>query len=427
MNTKLAEYQPIGIRGLLEAGAQLPFRQRASAFARYLDSMHAARQDTYLREVISPTDREVAIRDPFTKEVRRMLMFASNNYLGAANHPHVLQKVHNGIREYGVGLGGPPLLNGYSRLMRELEERLSAQKGKEATMLFSSGYLANLALASALPPPRDRVLYDELHPASFHDGTRLGRGQFEAFPHNDTMALEALLKLEPEAPNATTFVTVEGIYSMDGDLCPLPEVVSLCKQHDSVLVLDDAHGTGVIGENGGGTAEHFGLEGEVDIIMGTFSKAIAMTGAYISASQEIIKHLRFLARPYFFSSALPPVSLLAVHGALDIIENEPERRQRLRDNVQYLAQLLDKFERTATPEAAIVSILVPKWMDIRAANYAFHQKGIFLSAIEYPAVPENAQRFRISVMVNHTRQDLERLATAFDEVWADPTVRIEGE
>jgi glycine C-acetyltransferase len=193
------------------------------------------------------------------------------------------------------------------------------------------------------------------------------------------------------------------------------------------LVLDDAHGTGVIGENGAGTAEHFGLEDEVEIVMGTFSKAIAMTGAYISASREIIKLLRFFARPYIFSAALPPVSLLAVHGALDIIENEPELRQRLRDNVQYLVQRLDGFKRAATPEAAIVSILVPVWMNIRSASYAFHQKGIFLSAIEYPAVPENAQRFRISVMVNHTRQDLEKLAIAFEEVWADPGVRIEGE
>jgi len=425
MKSKRPEYKPVGIRGLLEAGAQLPFRQRASAFARYLDSMHAARQDTYLREVISPTDREVMIRDPFTSDVRHMLMFASNNYLGVANHPHVQEKVHNGIRDYGVGLGGPPLLNGYSRLMRELEERLSAQKGKEATMLFSSGYLANLALASALPVPRDRFFYDELHHASFHDGTRLGHGRFETFPHNDTMALETLLKLEPETPNATTFVTVEGVYSMDGDLCPLPKVVHLCKKHDAVLVLDDAHGVGVMGENGAGTAEHFGLEDEVEIIMGTFSKALAMTGAYISASMEIIKLLRFVARPYVFSAALPPVALLAVHGALDIIEQEPERRERLRDNVRYLTRLLDKFKRAAKPGAAIVSILVPEWMNIRAANYAFHQKGIFLSAIEYPAVPEDAQRFRISVMANHTREDLERLATAFEEVWVDPKVRIE--
>ena len=239
------------------------------------------------------------------------------------------------------------------------------------------------------------------------------------------MALETLLKLEPETPNATTFVTVEGVYSMDGDLCPLPKVVHLCKKHDAVLVLDDAHGVGVMGENGAGTAEHFGLEDEVEIIMGTFSKALAMTGAYISASMEIIKLLRFVARPYVFSAALPPVALLAVHGALDIIEQEPERRERLRDNVRYLTRLLDKFKRAAKPGAAIVSILVPEWMNIRAANYAFHQKGIFLSAIEYPAVPEDAQRFRISVMANHTREDLERLATAFEEVWVDPKVRIE--
>jgi glycine C-acetyltransferase len=426
MNHKRPTYKSLGVRDLLDAGAQLPFREKATAFSRYMDGMHAARQDTYLREVVSPADREVLVRDPFTKDIRRMLMFASNNYLGAANHPHVLERIRQGIREYGVGLGGPPLLNGYSRLMRELEERLSAHKQKEDTMLFSSGYLANLALASALPDTRDRFLYDELHHASFRDGTRLGRGAFEEFPHNDTAALEQCLTLPAEDPNTTTFVTVEGVYSMDGDLCPLPEVVRLCKEHDSVLVLDDAHGTGVLGETGAGTAEHFGLENDVEILMGTFSKAIAMTGAYISASKEIIKLLRYLARPYIFSAALPPVSLLAVHGAMDLIEQEPERRQQLRDNVRYLTQRLGQFDFAAPPEAAIVSVLAPAWMNLRAANYAFHQKGIFLSAIEYPAVPENAPRFRVSVIANHTRADLDTLATAFEEVWADPKTRKEG-
>lgn len=424
MNTKKSTHKPIGIKGLLKSGAQLDFRQRAEAYARYLDEAHSARQDTYLREVVSPMDREVVVRDPFTKEVRYMLMFASNNYLGAANHPHVLEKIREGIAKYGAGLGGPPLLNGYSSLMRELEDRLSAQKGKEATMIFSSGYLANLALASALPVTRDRFYYDELHHASFHDGTRLGRAHFEAFPHNDTNALESLLRHDDELTNASTFVTVEGVYSMDGDLCPLPEITRLCKEHDALLVLDDAHGTGVIGENGAGTAEHFGMEDEVDIIMGTFSKAIAMTGAFISASKEIIKLLRFSARPYLFSAALPPVALLAVHGALDVIENEPERRERLRESVRYLVSLLEEFELAARPEAAIVSVMVPEWMNIRVANYIFHQQNIFLSAIEYPAVPENKQRFRVSVMVNHTRKDLERLAAAFRIVWAEPEVRV---
>lgn len=158
--------------------------------------------------------------------------------------------------------------------------------------------------------------------------------------------------------------------------------------------------------------------------MGTFSKAIAMTGAFISASKEIIKLLRFFARPYIFSAALPPVALLAVHGALDVIENEPERRERLLKNVRYLVSLLEGFELAAPPRAAIVSVMVPEWMNIRAANYMFHQQGIFLSAIEYPAVPENKQRFRVSVMVNHTRKDLERLAAAFKTVWAEPKVRV---
>jgi len=411
-----------GLKRYLYEGRTLPFYSRTAAFSAFMENLRSSRQVTYFREVLSPSDREVLVTDPFTGDVRTMLLFASNNYLNLATHPHVLETVRSGMLKYGVGIGGPPLLSGYSRLMRQLEDRLSAQKAKEATLLFSSGYQANLSLAAALPGPYDTFIYDELSHASLHDGTRLGKGHFRRFRHNDVADLRTLLEGSSGPAGASTFVGVEGVYSMDGDLCPLPQIVSLCKKHEAVLVLDDAHGSGVMGDRGAGTAEHFGVEDDVDIIMGTFSKAFAMSGGFISSTKEVVQYLRFFARPYMFSAALPPISLLALLGSLDVMENEPERPSILKSNVTYLSPLLEKYGLVANPEAAIICLAVPEWMDIRKANYVLHQQGIFLNAIEPPAVATGAERFRISVMVNHTKDDLDRLAEAIDHVWNDQTV-----
>ncbi len=220
-------------------------------------------------------------------------------------------------------MGGPPLLNGYTALHRELEERLAALKGCESAMLFSSGYGANIGLVTALVNQRDRVFYDAYSHASFCDGIKMAGVQSRHFPHNDIDRMERMLEACSGADH-DVFVGVEGVYSMDGDLAPLDRLTQICRERGAILLLDDAHGTGVMGKTGRGSAEHFGVEGLVDITMGTFSKTFATTGGFIASTGPIIEYLRYFARSYMFSASLPPVVAAAVIAGLDVIEQEPE-------------------------------------------------------------------------------------------------------
>lgn len=377
-------------------------------------------QLTYMRCVTSPAGRQVEVEDPFIGKKRQMLMFASNNYLGMANHPHVNLRVERAIREYGSGIGGPPLLNGYIKLIRETEERMAAFKGDEASMLFSSGFMANIGFVGGLATADDIILYDALSHASLRDGLKLVKAEAIRFAHNDLEELESLLADAEQRCKGMIFVCVEGVYSMDGDLGRLDLIVPLCKKYGAMLVVDDAHGTGVLGDQGQGTAAHIHCVEDVDINMGTFSKAFAACGGFLSASAEIIDFLRFHARSYVFSASPPPTVAAAILGALEVMEYEPWRRTRLLENAGYATELLEGIEMYAQPQAAVISLKLPEGMNIRKAAYLFHQKDIFINAIEYPAVDPALQRFRVSLMSDHTKEDIQALAQAVREVWIDP-------
>ncbi len=424
----IANDQTVNVRCLEEmrrVGRTRPFPERVGMFSGLLNRLRSDGTFTYLREVVSPMDRTVTIYDPQVRSRRQMLMFASNNYLGLANHPYVSEQVERSIRTYGTGLGGPPLLCGYSSLMRRLEERISAWKGREDTMIFPTGYMTNLGLVAGLACPQDRLIHDVSHHASLLDAARLSSATVESIPHNDTESLGKRLAGDSRRGRGTTFVAVEGVYSMDGDLAPLPEMVALCRRAGAILLLDDAHGSGVLGENGRGTADHFGVDKDVDVIMGTMSKAFAATGGFVSGSRDLIQYLRFFARPYMFSAALPPPALAAIIAGLDVIENDPGRRQRLLANARNAAEKLAGFGLAAEPKAAIIAVKAPPWLDVRKANRQFHKMGIFLNAIEYPAVSPGEERFRVSVTVDHTNDDIDRLAEAFEAVWKDSRCHLE--
>lgn len=382
----------------------------------------ATQQTTYLRNVVSAAGREVIVKDPFTGRLRNMLMFASNNYLGLGNHPHVKSRIKNAMNEYGCGIGGPPLLNGYLKLTQEAEERLAALKSDESAMLFSSGFLANLAVISALAQQGDVIIYDEYSHASFCDGIKLTRAKAVAFVHNDLENLSHLLSQYAAQTEGTLFVCVEGVYSMDGDIAPLNKISAICKSYSAQLIVDDAHGTGILGEHGGGTASHLKCSKDIDITMGTFSKAFATCGGFLSGNKAMIEYLRFHARPYIFSASIPPPVIAAVLGGLEVMEKEPWLKTQVLENTTYAAEKLKAFEFCAPPQAAIIALALPPKMDIRKAALLFHQKNIFINAVEYPAVPANHQRFRISLMATHTKEDIDRLATAFEEVWADLSI-----
>jgi glycine C-acetyltransferase len=406
------------LKEILFKGENFSFTERMTFFSNFLKEQVNQKHYFYMRETNSAADREVEINDLYSGKQRKFLMFGSNNYLGLANHPHIREKVKECINKYGVGIGGPPLLNGYTRLCRSLEERLAAMKKKEDTIIFSSGYSANIGIITSLVNKHDLILYDELSHASLVDGLTIHRKKSLRFRHNDAENLSQLLQKYGNQPHRDVFVSVEGVYSMDGDIARLDKIVPICKRHHTILILDDAHGTGVMGKKGHGTAEHFDVDDCIDVAMGTFSKAFAVTGGFVCASKPLIDYLRFFARSYMFSAALSPMVLAAVDAALDVIEREPHRRKQLSDNIQYLTQKLNTIGFNIHPLSPIFVLPVPDYMEIRKAAYQFHQRGIFLNAVEYPAVPRHLQRFRISLMSDHTQEDMDRLITAIEEVWA---------
>ncbi len=394
---------------------KLSFHDRVNAFHDLVTRLNGQMQTLYFRSVHSKADREVSIID-HSGQTKKMLMFGSNNYLGLANHPHVVKSVKSAIDEFGVGIGGPPLLNGYTSAMRKLEEKLSDLKGTEDTMIFSSGYNANLGLVTGLCTPNDILIADEYSHASFFDGVKMLRGKCYTFKHNDTAQLEKLL-ITHAKEKVNLFVAVEGVYSMDGDIAPLDRIVPLCKKYKAVLLVDDAHGTGVLGASGGGIHDHYGLRVDEDIILGTFSKTFAVSGGYISASKPVINYLRMMARSYMFSASLPPVTIAAVLAGMEVIEKEPWLITNLHDNVAYATEKLEKFGLATEPQAGIIALKVPPKVDIRKLAAQFHEAGIFINAVEYPAVPLSKQRFRISFMATHTRSDIDRLAGVVEEIW----------
>lgn len=405
---------------LFDKQRNLNLAQRAA----YIDTMvrndRALGRMPYHRVIGSAADREVLVHDHDAPVARRMLMFGSNNYLGLANHPRVRERVLQAIRTYGTGIGGPPFLNGYLRITRELEERLAAHKEQEDALIYSSGFSANLALPSALSRRTDRVYYDEYSHASLFDGLRLGGIPAKRFAHNDVTHLESLLAQEKPA-GRDVFVAVEGVYSMDGDLAPLDRIVPLCRRHGAISVVDDAHGTGVIGARGHGAGEHFGVAADIDVLMGTFSKTLAVSGGFVCASRPLIEYLRWMSRSYMFSAALAPPTIAAVHGALDVIEAEPERMEALRQNVAYTVASLNALPWgfcIDTPSAILI-VPTPADMDIKAACGLLHEEGLFVNPVHYPAVPHGQERFRISLMSTHTRADIDRLVEVIDRIWRE--------
>ena len=331
------------------ANPKIKLRDRLAQFSSFIEGEY--QRDLLVgREIAGPMGRTVRVRGPATgrgpteggrstKWARTMLMFGSNNYLGLANDPFVIERVRESLSRFGAGVAGPPMLGGTTSLHRLLERRLSRLKCAEDALLYPTGYAANLGWTGGLVGRRDALLLDERSHASTFDGARQTKARTLTFRHNDVADLHSKLqKLAASGECVNLFVSVEGVYSMDGDLPPLDEIVPLCREFGAFLVVDDAHATGVLGENGRGAAEHFGVEGQIDLVMGTFSKALAVTGGFLAGRKETIEYLRFFSRSYFFSASLPPMTVAAVLAGLEVIEREPERRAQLHENVRYLLE-----------------------------------------------------------------------------------------
>jgi len=345
---------------------------------------------------------------------KRLIMIGSNNYLGLTTDPRVRQAAIDAIKEYGTSCTGSRFLNGTLQLHRELEQRLARFVGKEAALVFSTGFQVNLGTISALMGKNDVVITDKEDHASIIDGCRLALGQMKRFRHNDMADLERVLRSVPE--EAGKLVVVDGVFSMGGDLAPLPEIVPLCKKYGARLMVDDAHGLGVMGR-GRGTVAHFGLTDEVDLIMGTFSKSFASLGGFISGDEPVIHWIQHFARSLIFSASIPPANAAAVLAALDILENEPERVDRLwqvaeRARAGYKALGFNTGD-SVTP---IIPIIIGDDLKTLLLWKGLFDAGVYTNAVIPPGVPPAKSLLRTSYMATHTDEQIDRVLEAFEKV-----------
>lgn len=361
-----------------------------------LEAQHLLRQ---LRIVESPADTTITI------EGRTLISMASNNYLGLANHPAVKQAAIQAIEQWGVGAGAARLISGTMVPHQQLEEDLAQFKQVEAALTFGTGYTANLGLIPALIDQNGLILTDRYCHASLIEACRLAKAKLRVFHHNDAEHLEKLLKKREKV--CPTLVVTEGVFSMDGDLAPLPDLLNLCKSHDATLLVDDAHGTGVMGPNGRGTIEHFGLNPADVIQMGTLSKAIGASGGYIAGTGSLKEYLINTSKAFIYTTAQPPAIAAATTTALQIIQKEPERRERLWENRNYLYSELKNmgFQFTDT-QSPILPIIVKSPETALQMSQALYKTGIYVPAIRPPTVPKDSSRLRITVSSNHRKEQL---------------------
>ncbi|MCZ6479929.1 MAG: 8-amino-7-oxononanoate synthase [candidate division NC10 bacterium] len=351
---------------------------------------------------------------------REVIVLCSSNYLGLANHPRLKTAAIEATDRLGVCSAASRLIAGNNELYRMLEERLAAFKGRGAALVYSTGYMANLGVISALVEEGDVVYTDALSHASTIDGCRLSRAAVKIFPHNDLDALEDLLKSDKGFRRK--LIVVDGVYSMEGDLAPLPDLTKLAKSYDALLMLDDAHGTGVLGEQGGGTSEHFGLKGPdaVDIEIGTLGKALGSFGAYVVGSRDLREYLINRSRSFIFTCALAPSALAASIAALEVLQQEPGHRQRLWANVRHFRESLHRLGLSTEPSVThILPVMTYERQRTMELCERLLELGIFCQGIRPPTVPPGTCRLRFTVTAEHTRADLDQALEAIEKAFRE--------
>jgi 8-amino-7-oxononanoate synthase len=373
------------------------------------DPMHAAGVYPYYRMISSAQEPVVVYQG------QELVMLGSNNYLGLTNHPEVKEAAAMALAIYGTGCAGSRLLNGTLDLHVQLENKLAEFMGREAALVFSTGYQVNLGVLSCLLDRQDIAFLDALDHACIIDGARLGFGRSHKFRHNDMADLEK--KLAQAKDDKGKLIVVDGVFSMEGDLAPLDRIVALAKQYGARVMVDDAHGLGVFGQNGRGTPEHFDIEGDVDLVMGTFSKALATVGGFITGDQYVVDHIKHSARSAIFSAAPPPASVAAALKAVEIVEREPERRKRLWENTEFmLKELRGLGFDTGHSESPVIPLVIGSDMDVYVMATKLEHEGVFVNPVVTPAVPEGQAMIRTSYMATHERPHLERSLEAFAKV-----------
>jgi 8-amino-7-oxononanoate synthase len=362
----------------------------------------------FFRELGSPQSPEVMVNG------KRMIMIGSNNYLGLTTHPRIKEAAINAIEQYGSGCTGSRLLNGNLVIHEELEEKLAAFARKEAAVVFATGYLANLGGIASLVGRHDLMIIDQYDHASIIDGCRLSFGRVVKFRHNDMNDLERILKKEA---GQAKLIIVDGVFSMEGDIIKLPEMVELARKHGARIFLDDAHSIGVLGQEGRGTEEHYGMEDGADLVMGTFSKSLAANGGFVAGPKKVVSWIKHLGRTQIFSASLPPVMVAVVSAALDVIRDEPQLRQRLWENTRKMKQGYNELGLdTGVSETPIIPVLVKDTAKVYGMCRALADRGVFVNPVVSPAVPPGRELLRTSYMSTHKEEHLDMVLEEFGEV-----------
>lgn len=392
----------------------LDVMQRAEKFYEFIEDTRRRRHFQYKRVALNGSGPVRRVVDPYTGEIREMVYLASNDYLNLTQHPKVVAAGREALEKYGAGAGSVPLLGGTLDIHVELEKRVARFKGCEAAIIYTSGFGSNVGTLLSMLGQEDVAVLDMLVHASIIDGCKNTTVKF--FKHNDLSSLEQVLKRVKDRYR-TKLVAVDGVYSMDGDIAPLDRIVEIANHYDAYVMVDEAHATGVIGKNGRGTPEHWGVEGKVDIVAGTFSKALGCVGGFVASNKKLVQLLHFYSRSYMFSTAMTPQVAASLIAAMDVIEGEPELREKLWDNIRYFKKNLESlgFD-LGNAQTAIFPVIIGDDNKVKEMCRRLHERDIYVNPVLYPAVHRKLARIRMSVMSGHTREHLDKALNALEDV-----------
>lgn len=387
---------------------------RAKTFGEYRKDVEDKRHLQYRRVSTDGSGPVMKVRDQYTGNIKEMVYLASNDYLNLTKHPKTIAAGREALEKYGSGAGSVPLLGGTLDIHIELEKKIAKFKGCEDSIIYTSGFGSNCGTLLSILQEEDIAILDMLVHASIIDGCKGTNTKF--FRHSDMGSLEKVL-IRVKDKYRTKLIIVDGVYSMDGDIAPLDRIVELAKAYGAYVMVDEAHATGVIGDTGRGTPQHHKIEGKVDIVAGTLSKALGGVGGFIAASGELVELLRYYSRPYIFSTAMTPQVTGSLLAALDVIEEEPELREKLWENIRYFkSNLTNMGFDLGNSETAIFPIVIGDDLKVREMCRRLHELDIYVNPVMYPAVPKRLSRIRMSLMSAHTREQLDKALEALETV-----------
>lgn len=387
---------------------------RARKFKEFVDDISSKGHFQYRRVSLDGSAPVMRVKDKYTGKIKEMVYLASNDYLNLTKHPRTIEAGVEAAKKYGSGAGSVPLLGGTLDLHIELEEKIAKFKGCESAIIYTSGFGSNCGTLLSMLQEEDVAILDMLVHASIIDGCK--NTNIKHFRHNDMDSLEKVLS-KAKDKHRTKLVVVDGVYSMDGDIAPLNRIVELAKAYGAYVMVDEAHATGVIGETGRGTPQHYNIEGKVDIVAGTFSKGLGGVGGFIASSNELVELLHFYSRPYMFSTAMTPQVTASLISAIDIVEDEPIHRERLWSNINYFREnLMSLGFNLGNSQTAIFPIIIGDDYKVKEMCKRLHEADIYVNPVFYPAVPRKLARIRMSLMSAHTKEHLDKALNALEAV-----------